>query len=63
MIPDSVIELILLGDGDSDPFTTQMALARGAARYARPGLSVRVAMAPQGRDFNDVLTGKEGKAA
>ena len=58
LIPAGVTELVLLGDGDSDAFTTQMAMLRGAARYARPGLKIRIAMAPTGMDFNDVLRGE-----
>jgi hypothetical protein len=54
-IPDSVTDLVLLGDGDSDRFTTQCALARAARRYAAPGRTVRVAWAPDGEDFNDEL--------
>jgi hypothetical protein len=33
-IPESVTDLVLLGDGDSDRFTTQCALARASARMA-----------------------------
>jgi hypothetical protein len=55
VIPAGVSELVLLGDGDSDAFTTRMALLRGAARYARTGLKIRIAMAPTGMDFNDLL--------
>lgn len=60
-IPDSVEDLILLGDGDSDRFTTQCALARAAERFNAPssktsiGRRVRAAWAPDGMDFNDVL--------
>ncbi|HEY1309887.1 MAG TPA: toprim domain-containing protein, partial [Pseudolabrys sp.] len=53
-IPESVTDLVLLGDGDSDPFTTMTTMRRAEARYARPGLHIRVAMAPAGQDFNDV---------
>ena len=60
VIPDSVEELVLLGDGDSDPFTTEQAMRRGARRYARPGLSIRTVMAPKGLDFNNVLMGASG---
>lgn len=56
-IPPSVVELTLLGDGDSDPFLTRTTLERGAARYARPGLTIRIAMAETGKDFNDMLRG------
>lgn len=53
-IPDSVEDVFLLGDGDSDPFLTRMTLQRAAARWARPYRTIRAAMAPQGSDFNDV---------
>jgi hypothetical protein len=54
-IPDSVEELVLLGDGDSDAVLTQYAMERGARRYHRPGRTIRIAFAPAGLDFNDVL--------
>jgi hypothetical protein len=54
-IPDSVDELVLLGDGDSEPVLTRFAMIRAARRYARPGRTIRIAFAPAGRDFNDVL--------
>jgi hypothetical protein len=54
-IPDSVAELILLGDGDSDPVLTQFAMTRAARRYARDGRTIRIVFAPAGQDFNDVL--------
>ena len=61
-IPDSVDDIVLLGDGDSDRFTTHCALARAARRFrlnseamTRLHRTVRVAWAPEGMDFNDVL--------
>jgi hypothetical protein len=54
-IPDSVEELILLGDGDSEPLLTECAMERAARRYAKEGRSIRIAFAPVGKDFNDVL--------
>ena len=54
-IPADVGELVLLGDGDSDPYNTRMALARAAARYARPGLVVSGMFADGRLDFNDEL--------
>ncbi|SDC07366.1 CHC2 zinc finger [Bradyrhizobium brasilense] len=54
-IPDSVEELVLLGDGDSEPFLTECAMERAARRYGREGRSIRIAFAPAGLDFNDVL--------
>lgn len=56
LMPDSRFsEIILLGDGDSDRFTTEMALARAAARWRQPDRTIRIAWAPPGEDFNDVL--------
>jgi hypothetical protein len=54
-IPDSVEDIVLLGDGDSDRFLTECALVRAAARFARAGRTVRAAWAPSGRDFNDLI--------
>jgi hypothetical protein len=55
-IPPSVEELVLLGDGDSDPFTTRLALLRAAKRFSReyPALAIKVAMSREGVDFNDM---------
>ncbi len=57
-IPDSVEELILLGDGDSEQLLTKCAMERAARRYARVGRTIRIAFAPAGLDFNDVLQGE-----
>ncbi|WP_316184702.1 CHC2 zinc finger domain-containing protein [Bradyrhizobium sp. SZCCHNRI1003] len=54
-IPNEVTELILLGDGDSEPVLTRHAMTRAARRYAREGRTIRIAFAPDGMDFNDVL--------
>jgi putative DNA primase/helicase len=54
VLPDTVTEVIILGDGDSDAFTTGCALARAQARFEMPGRRVVVAMAPDGSDYNDV---------
>lgn len=54
-IPDSVEELILLGDGDSEKLLTENAMERAARRYAREGRVIRIAFAPSGFDFNDLL--------
>jgi hypothetical protein len=40
-VPDAIRELVLLGDGDSDPFTTCNALERSRARHERSGRTVR----------------------
>ena len=37
---------------------TQYAMERAARRYARAGREIRIAFAPAGRDFNDVLRGE-----
>ena len=57
-IPESVRELILLGDGDSDEVLTWHAMERAARRYTREGREIRVVMAPAGTDFNDILRGE-----
>jgi hypothetical protein len=62
-IPESVAELTLLGDGDSDPVLTQFAMTRAARRYARDGRTIRIAFAPAGQDFNDVLQTADEAAA
>lgn len=54
-IPDSVSDLVILGDGDSERFKTHCALHRASKRFAREGRLVRVAWADDGMDFNDVL--------
>jgi P4 family phage/plasmid primase-like protien len=59
-IPASVTRLIILADGDSDRFTTQCAIARACARYARPGLTVAAAWPYLGMDFNDMLADPVG---
>lgn len=58
VIPDSVTDLWLVGDGDSEAFFTRCALARAAARHARAGRTVRILMARPGADFNDMLRGR-----
>ncbi|HYD66111.1 DUF7146 domain-containing protein [Azospirillum sp.] len=56
-IPEPVTELILLGDGDSEKVLTEYAMVRAARRYAKDGRVIRIAFAPSGVDFNDVLRG------
>lgn len=62
MIPIAagIKDIYLLGDCDSEPFFTRMALERAAKRFslAYPNLTVYCAMAAPGMDFNDVLLGK-----
>ncbi len=56
-VPDQITDLILLGDGDSDPFLTRNAMERARARHARPGRRVAVRFPPDGQDFNDMIRG------
>lgn len=55
-VPETVEELVLLGDGDSEPILTRNALERARQRSARPGRAIRNIFAPAGRDFNDLLS-------
>lgn len=57
-VPDSVTELVLLGDGDSEPFLTRTAIERATRRHAREGLTIRRRFADDGLDFNDVMQGQ-----
>jgi hypothetical protein len=57
MPPETVDQIILLGDGDSDHFLTEAHLTRAAARWQRSGRSIHLAWAPSGFDFNDILCG------
>lgn len=62
-IPDSVTDLVLIGDRTSDEFTTQCAMARASLRYAKPGRTVRVAWQFEGLDFDDVLRNAPSRAS
>lgn len=55
VVPETIEDLVLLGDSTSDRFTTECVLARATRRYARDGRTVRVAWAPDGVDFDEVL--------
>lgn len=54
-LPPEVEEVIILGDGDSDPATTYATLLVAGRRFRADGREVFVAMAPAGKDWNDVL--------
>jgi hypothetical protein len=60
--PETLEELVLLGDGDSDRFATALALNRAVLRHSRAGRRVSVAWSPDDTDFNDELR-REEKAA
>jgi len=62
-VPHGTSHVVLLGDGDSDPFTTRCALHRGSKRLEAAGIGASVAMAPDGEDFNDQLRGLGGALA
>lgn len=55
--PEEVRDILLLGDGDSEHFTTRNVLLRFAARWQRPHRTIRAAWADAGADFNDMLRG------
>jgi putative DNA primase/helicase len=59
-IPDHVRELVVLADGDEPGEAAAQALAR---RPDNAGRLVRIARAPPGLDFNDLLQGEWGRAA
>ncbi|MBC7280020.1 hypothetical protein [Hoeflea sp.] len=52
-----VTELLLLGDGDSEPYWTATMMARAATRAAllAPGADVRVPWPPAGRDWAETI--------
>lgn len=49
---DHVEELVLLGDGDSEPVATASAMARARARLARPGRLIPIVWPRPGQDFS-----------
>ncbi|MGY6709725.1 MAG: DUF7146 domain-containing protein [Rhizobiaceae bacterium] len=54
-VPDHVDELVLLGDGDSEPVMTIAAMVRAKMRHAREGRRVVVVMPRPGTDFAAML--------
>jgi len=54
-LPEGTRAVTFLGDGDSEPKVTRETLEQAAAKAARRGIRARIAMAPQGRDFNDLV--------
>lgn len=62
ILPEIVREVILIGDGDSEPVSTRVALMTAARRFVAEGRAVDVHFAPgpdvwppKGADFNNVL--------
>ncbi|MCW4114763.1 hypothetical protein NPA31_007275 [Aurantimonas sp. MSK8Z-1] len=57
-VPDQVTEILLVADGDSEPYATMAAMLRAERRLQAPGRSVATAWPPRrGCDFSDLLTG------
>ncbi len=63
--PKSAREIVVLGDGDSDPFATRNVVERARRRWTAGGFSVRPVFADDGIDFNDMWRARlaEGAAA
>lgn len=55
VLPDDVAEVILLGDGDSEPLATRGALLTAGRRFRAQGRTVAIHFAPDRFDWNDVL--------
>jgi RecA-family ATPase len=54
VLPEDVRELILLGDGDSEPLATKAKVATAVRRHMKGGLTVSVHFAPDGNDWAKV---------
>lgn len=61
--PRPIEEVILLGDGDSDPDDTRKALDRAEANFSRQSCRVARLMAEPGKDFNDMLRSETSSPA
>ncbi|WP_164743112.1 CHC2 zinc finger domain-containing protein [Mesorhizobium sp. Z1-4] len=59
LLPREVEHVTLIGDGDSDPHMTRARLLVAARRFHTQGIGVSVSMAPDGKDFADVLLSDE----
>ncbi|NDV87990.1 hypothetical protein GTW51_14895 [Aurantimonas aggregata] len=55
-VPGQVDELLLIADGDSEPFATGAAMLRAKARLETAHRVVAIAWPPAGADFADLLT-------
>lgn len=62
LLPREVESVVLIGDGDSDPHMTRARLLVAARRFHQQGIGVMVSMAPQGKDFADLLADHEAAA-
>lgn len=52
--PTWVKKMVLLGDGDSEPYWTRAMLACAAQRFTDWMIDATIVMAPKGKDFNDI---------
>jgi len=55
MPPAQFSEIVILGDGDSEPFMTHQAILRAAIRWDMPGRKISTPFADAGKDFNEML--------
>jgi hypothetical protein len=62
-IPDSVEEIVILGDMSSDRYLTMCAIRRAAARWEKPGRVIKVAWSSPLGDFDDELRIAADRAA
>lgn len=56
-IPNHVTALVLVADGDSEPYFTASAMARAEKLHSREGRAVETWWPPAGGDFADLMTG------
>lgn len=54
LLPPLVKRVTVLGDGDSDPYTTRAIVNRGVRRWQAEGREVQAVWAPPGHDFCDM---------
>ncbi len=54
-VPPWINEILLIADGDSEPFATASDMARGKARLEAGGALTGIAWPPRGMDFADIL--------
>ncbi len=55
ILPECVREVIIIGDGDSEPLMTRGRVLAAGRRFKDQGRLVSLHMAPDGADFNDLL--------
>lgn len=65
-VPEGVTEILILGDGDSDHFSTRQTLLRAGARFSAEAIGAKprvlIAWAEGGKDFNDMKRAQEEAA-